>query len=385
MESTPYYFYDLDLLERTLMAVEMNTVSVPYKVHYAIKANNNKKVLSLIASRGFGADCVSSQEIMWALDAGFKAEDIVFAGVGKTDAEIEFAVRREIGMLNCESLEEIIVVNEIAEQLNKNVRIALRLNPNVNALTHEKISTGLAENKFGLTTLEFEELIEVYSQLRNVEITGLHFHIGSQVLNMSAYEDLCHKINKIIPRFEAHFGELTYLNVGGGLGIDYENPDENPIPDFESYFNVFKNNLDIPADFPVHFELGRSIVGQCGRLRTRVLYIKRGAMKNFAVMDAGMTELLRPAMYGAAHQIAKMNYGIEEEKNVYDIVGPICESSDCFAQDVILPELKRGDVVEIKSCGAYAESMSLNYNGRGRIGSVPSNQVATSLRIVKSA
>jgi diaminopimelate decarboxylase len=367
------------------MAVEMNTVSVPYKVHYAIKANNNKKVLSLIASRGFGADCVSSQEIMWALDAGFKAEDIVFAGVGKTDAEIEFAVRREIGMLNCESLEEIIVVNEIAEQLNKNVRIALRLNPNVNALTHEKISTGLAENKFGLTTLEFEELIEVYSQLRNVEITGLHFHIGSQVLNMSAYEDLCHKINKIIPRFEAHFGELTYLNVGGGLGIDYENPDENPIPDFESYFNVFKNNLDIPADFPVHFELGRSIVGQCGRLRTRVLYIKRGAMKNFAVMDAGMTELLRPAMYGAAHQIAKMNYGIEEEKNVYDIVGPICESSDCFAQDVILPELKRGDVVEIKSCGAYAESMSLNYNGRGRIGSVPSNQVATSLRIVKSA
>ena len=381
MENTPYYFYDLELLERTITEMQSQVATVPYKVHYAIKANNNKRILSMIASRGLGADCVSSREIVWAIEAGFDREDIVFAGVGKTDEEIEFALKQEIGMLNCESLEEILVVNEIAERLQRNVRIALRLNPNVNALTHEKISTGLAENKFGLTTVEFDDLIRLYPGLSNIEIVGLHFHIGSQIENMVAYRDLCEKVNEIIPRYEEHFGRISYLNVGGGLGIDYNHPDENPIPDFKSYFNVFKQNLNIPFDLPVHFELGRSIVGQCGRLRTKVLYVKRGAMKNFAVMDAGMTELLRPAMYGATHQIDKLNAGIEEEKNVYDIVGPICESSDSFAQGVILPELKRGDIVEIKSCGAYAESMSLNYNGRSRITSVPSNRVETSLRI----
>jgi diaminopimelate decarboxylase len=381
MENTPYYFYDLDLLERTLREMEAQIATVPYKVHYAIKANNNKRILSLMASRGLGADCVSSREIVWAIEAGFNREDIVFAGVGKTDEEIEFALRKQIGMLNCESLEEIILVNEIADRLNRRVTIALRLNPNVNALTHEKISTGTAENKFGLSALEFDELIQIYPSLTNIEIVGLHFHIGSQIENLEAYRDLCVKVNAIIPRYEKHFGQISYLNVGGGLGIDYNNPKENEIPDFQGYFSVFKHNLNIPHDLPLHFELGRSIVGQCGRLRTKVLYIKRGAMKNFAVMDAGMTELLRPAMYGATHQIEKMNSGIEEDRNVYDIVGPICESSDSFAQGIILPELKRGDILEIKSCGAYAESMALSYNGRGKINSVPSNRVETTLRI----
>ncbi|MBN4072828.1 diaminopimelate decarboxylase [Crocinitomix catalasitica] len=385
MENTPYYFYDLELLERTLMELEVSIDGAPYKVHYAIKANNNKRILSVIAARGLGADCVSSREIEWALESGFRREDIVFAGVGKTDEEIEFALRQQIGMLNCESLEEIVLVNEIAARLKRRVKIALRLNPNVNALTHEKISTGMAENKFGLTSFEYEELIQIYPSLINIEVVGLHFHIGSQVENLSAYENLCARINEIVPRYEEHFGTMSYLNVGGGLGIDYESPDENPIPDFENYFNIFKRQLNIGFDFPLHFELGRSIVGQCGRLRTKVLYVKRGAMTNFAVMDAGMTELLRPAMYGAAHEIVKLNAGIEEEKNVYDIVGPICESSDSFAQGIILPELKRGDIIEIKSCGAYAESMALSYNGREKIQSVPSDRVATTLRIVRSA
>lgn len=381
MENTPYYFYDLELLERTITEMLSHTATVPYKVHYAIKANNNKQILSLIAARGLGADCVSSREIVWAIEAGFKREDIVFAGVGKTDEEIEFALRQEIGMLNCESLEEIIVVNEMAERLQKKVRIALRLNPNVNALTHEKISTGMAENKFGLTTVEFDDLVRIYPSLKHVQIVGLHFHIGSQIQQMSPYEDLCNKVNEIIPRYEEHFGRMEYLNVGGGLGINYDAPTEDPIPDFAGYFDVFKERLNIPFDLPLHFELGRSLVGQCGTLRTKVLYVKRGAMKNFAVMDAGMTELLRPAMYGAVHQIEKLNTGIEEEKNVYDIVGPICESSDSFAQGIILPELKRGDILEIKSCGAYAESMSLNYNGRSKISSIPATRVETSLRI----
>lgn len=385
MENTPYYHYDLELLNQTLTEIEMNIKSLPYKVHYAIKANNNKRVLRQIALRGFGADCVSAKEIEWALESGFEAEDIVFAGVGKTDAEIEYALNQSIGMLNCESLEEIQAVNEIAGRLNKIARVGIRLNPNVCAKTHDKISTGRVENKFGLTTIEYRELIDVYTSLTNVDIQGMHFHIGSQIQHMSVYEDLCERINEFIPEFVENFGELRYLNVGGGLGIDYDNPSQNPIPDFANYFSVFRQHLNIASDFPLHFELGRSVVGQCGTLRARVLYIKRGETKNFAVLDAGMTELLRPAMYGARHEIVNLSADDTREKSVYDVVGPICESSDTFGTDVFIPELRRGDLVEIRSCGAYAESMSLNYNGRGEIRSYPSDRVETRLRIVKSA
>jgi diaminopimelate decarboxylase len=289
-------------------------------------------------------------------------------------------------MLNCESLEEIQAVNEIAARLGLTARIALRLNPNVCARTHEKISTGLTENKFGLTSVEYLELAELYPSLANVQIVGLHFHIGSQILHLEVFEHLCQRINTLVPEFEQFFGALEYLNVGGGLGIDYERPEENPIPDFERYFGIFRSNLNVPADFPVHFELGRAIVGQCGTLRAKVLYVKRGETKNFAVLDAGMTELLRPAMYGAKHCIINVTGTAENrERGVYDIVGPICESSDTFATDLHLPQLRRGDLVEIKSCGAYVESMSLNYNGRGAIRIVNSEKVQTRLRVLRTA
>ncbi|UKN01411.1 diaminopimelate decarboxylase [Paracrocinitomix mangrovi] len=367
MTQTPYYFYDLDLLNETLSCLESNIKGTNFKVHYAVKANNNRDILETISKKGLGADCVSGGEIRWSLESGFSPSEIVFAGVGKTDEEILYALENEVGMIHCESLQEILVINELAERLNTYATIALRLNPNVNPLTHEKISTGLKENKFGLTSLEFEELIQLYPSLNNVRIVGLHFHIGSQIHDMSVYVELCDRINELVPLFEEHIGEFTYLNVGGGLGIDYFEPDENPIPEFKEYFEVFKEALTIDPSIPVHFELGRSIVGQCGSLHTKVLYVKRSEEKNFAVLDAGMTELLRPALYNAYHKIERLDNVTSGEELHYDIVGPICESSDCFGRDILLPELKRGDIITIRSCGAYAESMSLNYNGRDKV------------------
>ncbi|MEX1000529.1 MAG: diaminopimelate decarboxylase [Crocinitomicaceae bacterium] len=368
MTKTPYYFYNLDLLNDTLSSLHSNIKGTNFRVHYAVKANCNQEILETISHSDLGADCVSAGEIKWALEAGFEPKDIVFAGVGKTDEEINYALEHEVGMIHCESLQEILVIDELAKARNTFAKIALRLNPNVNPLTHEKISTGLKENKFGLTTIEFKELITLYPELSHVQIMGMHFHIGSQIQDMSVFVELCERINELAGVFEEHIGPFQYLNVGGGLGIDYYEPDVNPIPDFKNYFDVFKDCLTIDKDIPVHFELGRSIVAQCGSLHTKVLYIKKSEHKNFAVLDAGMTELLRPALYNAYHKIDRLD--IENapiQMMEYDIVGPICESSDCFGKDILLPELKRGDILTIQSCGAYAESMSLNYNGREKI------------------
>lgn len=367
MKQTPYYFYDLNLLNETLIDLRSNLKSDKFKVHYAVKANNNPEILDVVSSHGLGADCVSAGEIKWALEAGFEPNHIVFAGVGKTDQEIAYALDNEVGMIHCESLQEIEVINEMAQARNTFAKIALRLNPNVNPLTHEKISTGLKENKFGLTSLEFEELIRLYPSLDHVQIVGLHFHVGSQIHDMSVFVELCDRVNELVPVFEEHIGPFEYLNVGGGLGIDYYNPDLNPIPDFKHYFEVFRTCLEIDPEVPVHFELGRSIVGQCGCLKTQVLYVKRSEEKNFAVLDAGMTELLRPALYNAYHKIERDEGVTFNRYEHYDIVGPICESSDCFGKDILLPELQRGDILTIRSCGAYAESMSLNYNGRDKV------------------
>ena len=385
MENTPYYFYDLDVLDATLEAIQSNIIGESFYVHYAIKANNNMEILKRIAKNKIGADCVSGWEIETAIEAGFAPQSIVFAGVGKTDEEIIIALTHKIGMINCESLEEIHVINQLAKQLNVCPKIALRLNPNVNALTHEKISTGLAENKFGLTVLEFKALLNDLSELNSIDITGLHFHIGSQITTMDVFANLCERILEIIPEFEQKIGPLTSLNVGGGLGIDYDQPDLNAIPDFQGYFNTFKKGLASLVNIPVHFELGRSIVAQCGSLRTKVLYVKRSENKNFAVMDAGMTELMRPALYGSVHKIEKLNADPVDVAQFYDVVGPICESSDCFGKDIRLPELHRGDIVTIRSCGAYAESMSLRYNGREAIGNNLKPKVSTSLRMLKYA
>ncbi len=364
--NTPYFQYNLKLLRETLDAINREITPVNFNVHYAIKANSNLKILEVVKESGLGADCVSLQEIKWALQVGFEPKDIVFAGVGKSDDEILFAIKNNIGVIHCEGFQEVEIVNEFANRLNEKVDIALRLNPDVNAKTHKKITTGLKDNKFGFSEFELNKLIERKVNFNNINIVGLHFHIGSQISDMMVFEAMCDKINGYIEFFKKHFYPFTYLNVGGGLGIDYENPDMNTIPNFKAYFDVFKSKLTV-GDFDVHFELGRSIVGQCGTLNTKVLYIKESETKQFAVVDAGMTELLRPALYDAYHQIDYDGISFKTNTKAYDVVGPICESSDCLGSNVMLPELKRGDILTVKSCGAYAESMSLNYNGREKV------------------
>ncbi len=361
--NTPCFRYDTELLAETLHHVLAAAESRNYFVHYAIKANSNPEILKEIKEAGLGADCVSGNEIKWAIEAGFDAENIVFAGVGKTDFEIEYAVKNQIGIIHCEGFQEILAINEIAKQNNRSVKVALRLNPNINANTHQKITTGLTENKFGFSIIELNKLVEVKAQLNFVEIIGLHFHIGSQILDMNIFKALAKKVNEYESFFEANFGSLSYLNLGGGLGINYQHPDEDAIPNFEAYFSAFHENLNSKTA-NIHFELGRSIVGQCGKLYTKVLFIKESENKKFAVVDAGMTELLRPALYDAYHQISYNGISLKSNRQPYDIVGPICESSDCLGKNYLLPELRRGDILVVKSCGAYAESMRLSYNGR---------------------
>ncbi len=366
-KNTPYFYYNMEVLDDTLQSCKEAADHFGYHIHYALKANSNDEILKHISGRGFGADCVSGNEILKAIETGFKKEEIAFAGVGKSDEEIELGLENDIFTFNVESAVEMEVINEIAGRMGKKARIALRLNPNVNAKTHEYITTGLEENKFGINTWELESVLEKLKQSKNLELTGLHFHIGSQVTDLSVYRGLCLRINEIQKWFIDRHIITDHINVGGGLGIDYENPDENMIPDFVSFFSVFKEHLELRPRQSLHFELGRSLVGQCGSLITKVLYVKEGINVNFAIVDGGMTELIRPALYQSYHKIEKINGEVKEDDvKRYDVVGPICESSDCFGKSVLLPELKRGDYMAIRSAGAYGEVMSSSYNLRSK-------------------
>ena len=363
-EVGPFYYYNTSLLCQTLERINSELSSTPnFHVHYAIKANANPELLRIIKQAGMGVDCVSGGEVARALEVGFSPDGIVFAGVGKSDREILTALKAGISCFNVESLPEMEVINELAKQLNVKARLAFRINPNVDAHTHEKITTGLHENKFGLAMEDIIPAIRLCNELEAVEYVGLHFHIGSQILDLSVYEALCNRINDIQLQLEAEGIHTQSINVGGGLGIDYDNPDKNPIPNFSEYFKVFKDNLEIRNGQQVHFELGRSIIAQCGALVSSVLYVKQGHTKNFLIVDAGFTELIRPAMYGSLHFTE--NITAEGAPTAqYDIVGPICESSDVFAKDYLLPNSQRGDIVVFRSAGAYGEVMASTYNCR---------------------
>jgi diaminopimelate decarboxylase len=359
---TPFYCYDIALLKQTLQHIKEAASYDDYCVHYAIKANANIGVLVHIRNAGLGIDAVSGGEIKAAIDCGFDPAKIVFAGVGKADWEIELALRVGIGCFNVESLAELEIINQLAVDMGKTANIALRVNPNIDAHTHKYITTGLTENKFGISLELLNDIIAKAKAMAGVKLIGLHFHIGSQITINEPFVILCHKINGILDELEAKGIGFQMINVGGGLGIDYDDPDANPIPDFETYFRTFRDNLRLRKGQSIHFELGRSIVAQCGSLISRVLYIKEGVSKKFAIIDAGMTELIRPALYQAHHNFTVLNDSIETE--TYDIVGPVCESSDCFAEYETLPNLKRGDLIAIRSAGAYGEVMSSNYNYR---------------------
>ncbi len=360
---TPFYYYNLELLKATLHAVNEASSKYNYNVHYAFKANSNSEILELIKSYGFGADCVSGNEVKKAIECGYTSNQIVFAGVGKSDEEINIGLDNDIFCFNCESIPELEVINELAASKNKIAQIALRINPNVSASTHHYITTGLEENKFGINIWELEDVLVALADMENLRFIGLHFHIGSQITELNDFKGLCLRVNEIQQWFYERQIIVNHINVGGGLGIDYENPAKNPIPDFNTFFKLFNDTLELRPQQQLHFELGRSIVGQCGTLISKVLYIKNGVNTNFAIIDAGMTELIRPALYQATHNIKNLT-SISTEKERYDVVGPICESSDCFGKALMLPTTKRGDLIAINSCGAYGEVMASQYNLR---------------------
>lgn len=360
---TPFYYYDTELLRKTLRVInEEAGCHEGFCVHYAVKANANPKILNVICQAGLGADCVSGGEIEASLRAGFSPSKIVYAGVGKSDWEINLGLDKDIFCFNVESIAELEVINQLAEAKNKVARVAFRINPDVGAHTHANITTGLAENKFGIAMADMENVIERSADMKNVKFVGLHFHIGSQILDMGDFTALCNRINELQNRLETHHIKVENINVGGGLGIDYNNPDRMSVPDFKAYFETFAKYLKLRKGQTLHFELGRSVVGQCGSLITKVLYVKQGAVKRFAIVDAGMTDLIRPALYQAYHKIE--NVTSKEPVETYDVVGPICESSDVFGKAVDLNCCHRGDLIAIRSAGAYGEIMASMYNCR---------------------
>jgi diaminopimelate decarboxylase len=370
---TPFYYYDVELLRHTLSEVKKNGIDRGYRVHFALKSNYQPKILQIVREYGLDADCVSGGEITRALETGFLPNQIAFAGVGKSDDEINLALDHDIFCFNCESPQEIEVINELAEKDGKTAKIALRLNPNVNAETHRYITTGLNENKFGIFEDDLDSVLEKLPSLNHIQLIGIHFHIGSQITKFEPFEQLCRKANDFNEYIESKGFKLDIINVGGGFGINYEHPNNDAIPDFEHFFETFSKHIILKDHQTLHFELGRSIVGQCGSLISRVLYTKSGRIKNFAIIDAGMTELLRPALYQAIHNIDSLTSNSNFKK--YDVVGPICESSDVFRKDVDLPELSRGDLIAIRSCGAYGEVMQNEYNLRPNVRSLYSDEI----------
>ncbi|QXV64661.1 diaminopimelate decarboxylase [Mucilaginibacter sp. 21P] len=381
---TPFYYYDLGVLKNTLDACRDASAKYDFHVHYAMKANFNSKVVDMVQSYGFGADCVSGNEVKAAIEHGFNKGKVVFAGVGKSDKEINYALEADIFCFNVESVQELEIINELAQTKGKVASVAIRINPNVDAHTHHFITTGLDENKFGINTWQLNDVAEALRNLKNIKFLGIHFHVGSQITDMEVFRNLCTRINEIAEWFEDRGFPIKVLNAGGGLGVDYYNPDTN-IPDFASYFEVFSKFLNVKPGQEVHFELGRALVAQSSSLISRVLYVKNGQKKNFLILDAGMTELMRPMLYQAYHEIENVSRGegarSEGAEDIsgnaayssptkYDVVGPICESTDCFRKDVDLPQSFRGDLIAIRTAGAYGEVMASNYNLRDKVESV---------------
>lgn len=360
---TPFYYYDAELLRETLRSINVEARKhEAFVVHYAVKANANPHILRIIREAGLGADCVSGGEIEASIKAGFPSTKIVYAGVGKADWEINLGLDNDIFCFNVESIPELEVINELAAAKGKVARVAFRLNPNVGAHTHANITTGLAENKFGIAMRDMISVIGEAEKLSNVRFVGLHFHIGSQILDMGDFEALCNRVNELQDELDRHRIRVEHINVGGGLGVDYAHPNRVSIPDFKAYFDTYARKLKLRPGQTLHFELGRAVVAQCGSLITRTLYIKEGAVKKFAIVDAGFTDLIRPALYQAYHKIE--NITSDEPAEAYDVVGPICESTDVFAKQIDLNRAKRGDLLAIRSAGAYGEIMASQYNLR---------------------
>lgn len=374
-QKTPFFYYDLEVLEKTLAAIQQATSGSPFVVHYAIKANANSRILQKIKAYGMGIDCVSGNEVQKAIGEGFSPNEIAFAGVGKTDEEIVYGIQNEIFTFNVESIPELKVINDLAAKEGKTANVAIRLNPNVNAKTHHYITTGLEENKFGINYWELDQLFDLLQQLDHINMRGIHFHIGSQITDLSVFKNLCNRVNELQKIFRDRGIILEHINVGGGLGVNYSNPAEEMVPNFEKFFGIFKQFIELEANQELHFELGRAVVAQCGTLISRVLFVKEGIKTNFAILDAGMTELIRPALYQSSHKIENISKYDSKEEAKYDVVGPICESSDCFGKAIQLPVTERGDLIALRTAGAYGEVMSSSYNLRDKANAIYNDEI----------
>lgn len=371
---TPFYFYDVELLRENLKGLRDAATRNDLIIHYALKANSNNKIVKIISEYISGADCVSGNEIKKAIECGYSPNHIAFAGVGKSDKEIIYALENQIFSFNCESKQELEVINSLAGKYEKKAKIALRINPNVNAHTHHYITTGLEENKFGINPWELDEIMQLLKNCEHLEFSGLHFHIGSQITDLSVFSNLCNRVNEIQKWFENKNIRIGHLNLGGGLGINYREPDKEALSDFEKYFSIINRFINRNPGQEIHLEPGRSVVAQCGSLISRVLFVKNGIHTNFLILDAGMTELIRPALYQSFHHIQNISRLDDANDFKYDVVGPICESSDCFGKAVQLPESFRGDFFAIRSAGAYGETMSSSYNLRDKAAAIYSDE-----------
>ena len=361
---TPIWYYDMSLFRRTVDAAVKAAEANGITIHYSIKANSEPRILEYMKGKGLGVDCVSGNEVKYSIEQGFDPAKIVFAGVGKSDEEILYAMKAGIGSFNCESLEELVVIEEIAAANDLRANVSLRINPEVDAKTHKFMTTGLEMDKFGIPKKDMARVVEILLHSSHVNFKGLHFHIGSQITDVeNVFTNECISANGIVAFFEENGFPVENIDLGGGLGIDYYNPDSHDIPEFELWFSTLRERMKLRPGQKLHVEPGRSLVGQCVSLLSRVIFVKEGENKTFVILDTGMNDLIRPALYHAYHKIENLTAS-SERLMVYDVVGPICESADVLAVDRVLPVTKRGDILAIRSTGAYGSVMSCSYNMR---------------------
>ncbi len=362
---TPVYVYSRALIEENFRRFDTAFAPVPHLVCYATKANSNLAILRLLASLGAGADVVSGGELRAALESGFPADRIVFSGVGKTDEEIHDGVAAGILAFNAESERELEKIDTTAQALGKMARVALRVNPDIDAKSHPYISTGLKHNKFGVDISQATELYRRSRSLKNIRMTGVQAHIGSQILETEPLAETARELAALALSLQKDGFGLETLDIGGGIGIAEAGQTGFTAEQYAAA--VLPYLQDLP--FKVLIEPGRAIVGPAGALITRVLYLKENRQKQFVVVDAGMNDLIRPPLYGAIHPIESVN-APRGDSITADVVGPICETSDFFARDIVLPRPAEGDLLTIRDAGAYSFAMSSNYNFRPRAAEV---------------
>jgi len=359
---TPFYLYSYATLKQHFRAFDDAFSDVPHLTCFAMKSNSNLAILKLFALEGGGVDIVSGGELYRALKAGVEPKKIVYSGVGKTAEDMEYALRSQILLFNVESSQEIRLLDEIAGRMGKKAAVSIRVNPDIDPQTHPYISTGLKENKFGIDIRHALEEYARVSGLRNLTVSGVSCHIGSQLTRLSPFVDALNKLKDLIGQLRKIGIGVSYLDLGGGLGITY-NQEDPPHP--REYAKAIKDELHI-RDVTVILEPGRVIVGNAGILVAKVLYKKTTAEKGFVIVDAAMNDLIRPSLYGSFHGIEPVRIKTRAKIKA-DVVGPICESSDFLAKDRVMDAFETGDLLAVMSAGAYGFSMSSNYNSRPRI------------------